>query len=93
MSLFADQCIFLFLGNNLPQPKKSPIARLIRGALIQMNNVNSFLYYTERFLISKNTNITITRKVMNQILVVLKHFKDEIGCYQIVKFNQKSGKN
>ena len=37
------------------------------------------------FLNSTNTNITITRKVINRFLIGLKHFEDKIECYKMVK--------
>ena len=45
------------------------------------------------FFSSTNTNITITRKDINRILIGLKHFKKEVCRYMMMKSDQKFGKN
>ena len=41
-----------------------------------------------RFFNSTNTHITITQKVIDRILIGLKHFKDEVVRYRMVKSDQ-----
>ena len=45
------------------------------------------------FFSSTQVNITETRKVINTILIGLKHFKQEVWCYKLVKSDWKFGKN
>ena len=45
------------------------------------------------FFSSTNTNITITRKVMDRISIGLKRFEEEGHCYKMVKLDQKFVKN
>ena len=45
------------------------------------------------FFSSANTNITVTRKVINRILIGLKRFEAEIWRYRFVKLDQNLVKN